>query len=116
MESLEAQKVGTSAQKVGTSTQKVGTSAQKVGTSAQKVGTPKRKRFKFNELQSLIISFAEDYVTLNEIAQKTNLTFDYIANKIIPKMIKNGAIEYLYPGIPNHPKQKYKATNRNPNK
>ena len=25
-------------------------------------------------------------------------------------MLANGTIERLYPGVPNHPKQKYKAT------
>lgn len=89
---------------------KVGTSEDKVGTSDNKVGTS--KRLKFEELESIIISIAEDYTTLDEIASGTNRTFDYIANKIIPRMLKNGTIEYLYPGVPNHPKQKYKATNK----
>ena len=54
-------------------------------------------------------------ITLDEIAKRTNRTFDYIANKIIPRMLKNRTIEYLYPGVPNHPKQKYKATNKKTN-
>lgn len=103
MDSSEVGKVGTSNAKVGTSDNKVGTSSAKVGTS---------KRLKFEELESIIISIAEDYTTLDEIASGTNRTFDYIANKIIPRMLKNGTIEYLYPGVPNHPKQKYKATNK----
>lgn len=86
---------------------------RKVGSSEEKVGSS--KRLKFEELQSIIISIAEDYITLDEIAKRTNRTFDYIANKIIPRMLKNGTIEYLYPGVPNHPKQKYKATNKKTN-
>jgi len=92
---------------------KVGSSEEKVGSSEEKVGSS--KRLKFEELQSIIISIAEDYITLDEIAKRTNRTFDYIANKIIPRMLKNGTIEYLYPGVPNHPKQKYKATNKKTN-
>lgn len=82
----------------------------KVGTSSDKVGTS--KRLKLEELESIIVSIAEDYTTLDEIASRTNRTFDYMANKIIPRMLKNGTIEYLYPEVPNHPKQKYKATNK----
>ncbi len=86
---------------------------RKVGSPEEKVGSS--KRLKFEELQSIIISIAEDYITLDEIAKRTNRTFDYIANKIIPRMLKNRTIEYLYPGVPNHPKQKYKATNKKTN-
>ena len=84
-----------------------------VNDPERKVGSS--KRLKFEELQSIIISIAEDYITLDEIAKRTNRTFDYIANKIIPRMLKNRTIEYLYPGVPNHPKQKYKATNKKTN-
>lgn len=92
---------------------KVDSSENNMESSGTKVGTS--KRLKFEELQSIIMSIAEDYITINEIAKKVDRTIDYIANKIIPKMIKNGTIEHLYPGIPNHPKQKYKATNKKTN-
>lgn len=97
-------------EKVGGSDVKVGGLEEKVGSSEEKVGGS--KRLKFEELQSMIISIAEDYITLDEIAKRTNRTFDYIANKIIPRMLKNGTIEHLYPGVPSHPKQKYKGTNK----
>ena len=92
---------------------KVDSSENNMESSGTKVGTS--KRLKFEDLQSIIMSIAEDYITINEIAKKVDRTIDYIANKIIPKMIKNGTIEHLYPGIPNHPKQKYKATNKKTN-
>mgnify|MGYP001531955638 FL=1 len=106
-------KVGTSENNIESSGTKVGTSENNIESSGTKVGTS--KRLKFEELQSIIMSIAEDYITINEIAKKVDRTIDYIANKIIPKMIKNGTIEHLYPGIPNHPKQKYKATNKKTN-
>ena len=106
-------KVGTSENNIENSGTKVGTSENNIESSGTKVGTS--KRLKFEELQSIIMSIAEDYITINEIAKKVDRTIDYIANKIIPKMIKNGTIEHLYPGIPNHPKQKYKATNKKTN-
>jgi len=106
-------KVGTLENNIESSGTKVGTSENNIENSGTKVGTS--KRLKFEELQSIIMSIAEDYITINEIAKKVDRTIDYIANKIIPKMIKNGTIEHLYPGIPNHPKQKYKATNKRTN-
>jgi ATP-dependent DNA helicase RecG len=91
-----------------------------VNDPERKVGSS--KRLKFEELQSIIICLLNMvlilylfYITLDEIAKRTNRTFDYIANKIIPRMLKNRTIEYLYPGVPNHPKQKYKATNKKTN-
>lgn len=72
--------------KVGTSETKVGSSGKKVGSSKRKVGTSNQQRLKFGELESLIISIADDYITLDEIAKQINRTFDYIANKIIPRM------------------------------
>lgn len=138
------EKVGSSEGKVGSSEEKVGssegkvessennmessgnnmessisnmeTSEKKVGGLENKIGSLNPKRLKFQELESLIISIADDYLTLDEIAEQINRTFDYLANKIIPRMLKNGTIEYLYPGVPSHPRQKYKATNKKTDK
>ena len=75
-----------------------------------------KQRMPFEELQALIISLSQDYISIEEIATKVHKTPKYLINFIIPRMFQNGTIERLYPGIPNHPKQKYKATNRNFNK
>ena len=75
-----------------------------------------KQRMTFEELQALIISLSQDYISIEEIATKVHKTLKYLINFIIPRMLQNGTIERLYPGIPNHPKQKYKATNKNFNK
>lgn len=100
--------------KVGTSEAKVGTSDAKVGTSETKVGTsPKNKdRLSFQELESLIMTITQEYATIEEIATQVNRNLEYLANKIIPKMLEHGTIIRLYPGTPNHPKQKYKANHQ----
>lgn len=107
-------KVGTSEAKVGTLDAKVGTSDAKVGTSETKVGTsPKNKdRLSFQELESLIMTITQEYATIEEIATQVNRNLEYLANKIIPKMLEHGTIIRLYPGTPNHPKQKYKANHQ----
>lgn len=90
----------------------INTPEGKVDSSEGKVDSSEKKRLKFQELQSLIISIAEGYVTMEEIADKTQKKIQYLVNKIIPRMLQAGIIERLYPGVPSHPKQKYKATNK----
>lgn len=113
------QKVESSEQKVESTGQKVESSEQKVESTEQKVESTEptinqtKKNLKFNELEAQIVSIAIDYVTLEEIANKVNKNIQYLINKIIPKMMKGGSIERLYPGTPNHPKQKYRATLHN---
>ena len=91
---------------------KVGNSEPKVGSSEPKVGSSVKSKNKlsFKELESQIAIIAPEYISLEEIAVKVNRKSEYLSNKIIPKMLANGTIERLYPGVPNHPKQKYKAT------
>ena len=105
-------KVGSSESKVGSSEPKVGSSEPKVGSSEPKVGSSVKSKNKlsFKELESQIAIIAPEYISLEEIAVKVNRKSEYLSNKIIPKMLANGTIERLYPGVPNHPKQKYKAT------
>ena len=71
---------------------KVGTSRNNMENSERKVGTSK------------------NYMKNSERKVGTS------KNNMKSSERKGGTIEYLYPGIPNHPKQKYKATNKNSNK
>lgn len=63
------------------------------------------------QVQEMILSMNEDYMTMNEIM--FNMGFkhrtSFQENYFIPAL-ENGAIEPLYPEHPNHPKQKYKLT------
>ena len=90
------------------SERKVESSEGKVESSGQT-----KKRLSFEDLQAQIITIAQDYVTMEEIAINTQKKLQYLVNKIIPRMLQAGTIERLYPGVPSHPKQKYKATNKN---
>ena len=98
-------KVDTSAPKVDTSTTKVDTSSPKVETSAD---IP--KRLSNDELYALILKSCNDnYLSLDDIAQRVNRKTDYLKNKIFPKLISMGRLERLYPYKINHPNQKYKS-------
>ena len=85
-----------------------GTSNDNRGTSNDNRGTSSKKRLSKQQMDSLIISICQDWMDKEEIAQKISRTVKYVSDVILPRMLKEEALEMLYPGIPNHPKQKYK--------
>ena len=88
---------------------KVATSDVKVATSDAKVATENhKKRLSKDVLQNLIINVCEDWKTMEEISLATNRNYGYLRIRIIPEMIKMKKLEMLFPGVPNHPNQKYK--------
>ncbi|WP_287602739.1 hypothetical protein [Prevotella sp.] len=102
--------------KVDTSEGKVDTSEEKVDTPEGKVDTPEEKvdntntHLKRDELERLITEKAKEYISLEEIALRTGKKSSYLKNKIIPEMIRKNKLKRLYAQTPNHPEQKYKAT------
>ena len=102
--------------KVDTSEEKVDTSEEKVDTPEEKVDTPEEKvdntntHLKRDELERLITEKAKEYISLEEIALRTGKKSSYLKNKIIPEMIRKNKLKRLYAQTPNHPEQKYKAT------
>ena len=109
-------KVDTSEEKVDTPEEKVDTPEEKVDTSEEKVDTPEEKvdntntHLKRDELERLITEKAKEYISLEEIALRTGKKSSYLKNKIIPEMIRKNKLKRLYAQTPNHPEQKYKAT------
>ena len=110
------EKVDTSEEKVDTPEEKVDTPEEKVDTSEEKVDTPEEKvdntntHLKRDELERLITEKAKEYISLEEIALRTGKKSSYLKNKIIPEMIRKNKLKRLYAQTPNHPEQKYKAT------
>ncbi len=103
-------KVDSSETKVDSSTtQKVDSSNRKVDSSkTQKVDTP--KKLSKEDLELLIMNICRnDYVTMENVAKEINRSFDYLKNKIFPKMIKTGKLKKKFPYTNNHPEQAYKT-------
>ena len=91
-------------------TENVASSEANVASSeANVVSYFKKKRLHYEEITELICSVATDYLLLEEIATAIGRNVRYLNNRIIPRMIEEQKLERLYPDIPNHPKQKYKA-------
>ncbi len=68
----------------------------------------KRKRLSKEELKSLIISICNDWVTIEEIVEKTGKSTSYIRNVVIPLLVAEKTIVMMFPGTPRSPKQKYR--------
>jgi len=56
--------------------------------------------------QRIMEACQEEYISVEEIAQKVNRAVKYLKNRVIPEMVKGGYLVKLYPQT-NHPQQKY---------
>ena len=102
-------KVATSGGKVATSDGKAATSGRKVATSDGKVATLK-KRYSKEELRKMILDVCRDWRTIEEISYTIERDPVYLRNKVIPQM--SDLLERMYENIPHHPRQKYRARQR----
>ena len=108
-------KVASSGSKVASSGSKVASSGSKVASSGSKVASSPmpnliKQRMSYSELKDKICSFCADWVSVDELAEELRRKRTYLRNKIIPKMLEDNSLEMLFPGVPNHPRQKYKST------
>ena len=116
----EEGKVATSTPKVATSTPKVATSEEgKVATSTPKVATSTskvdssiivKKRMSKQELENEIMKLCKGvYRKKEELAILLGKSENYLKDKFIYRMQKEGKIESFFPYTPNHPEQAYKT-------
>ena len=68
-----------------------------------------KKRLPKQQMDALVISICQDWMDKDEIAKQLNRTVKYVSDVVLPRMLKEKTIEMLYPGTPNHPRQKYKV-------
>ena len=92
--------------KVATFGQKVATSDPKVATSDPKVATSK-KHYSKEELKIKIVEYCAEWRTLDDISAFIERDRKYLRNKVLPQM--TDVLEKMYENIPNHPRQKYRA-------
>ena len=96
---------GTSEANMGTSEANMGASDVNRGTSESDMS---KKRLSKQQMDELVASICQDWMDKEEIAQKVNRTVKYVADVVLPRMLREKMLEMLYPGRPNHPRQKYK--------
>ena len=83
---------------------------QKIDTS-KKVATSMPKNLKKEALEKIILTLCKDrYVKKEEIAEQLGRAENYIRNKILPQLLKDGKLEKRFPYTHNHPEQGYKTS------
>lgn len=104
--------VATSEANVATSEANVATSkTANVATSeTANVATSIKKRMSREELQSLIMSVCNEWISLEELSARIERDSTYLRNHVIPLMLASKKLQMLFPGTPNHPNQQYKVT------
>ena len=111
---LQGRKIATSEEgKVATSTPKVATLEEgKVATSTPKVDSSiiVKKRMSKQELENEIMKLCKGvYRKKEELAILLGKSENYLKDKFIYRMQKEGKIESFFPYTPNHPEQAYKT-------
>ena len=69
----------------------------------------KKKKFSFEELKKLICLVCSDWQSLDELALQVNRNKTYLKIYVIPRMLADKSLEMMFPGVPKHPRQKYKS-------
>ena len=100
--------MATSDDNMATSDDNMATSDDNMATSETSNQIRIKKRMKPEELDHFIIAKCEDWISLDDLALLVNRSSKYLRNGAIPRLIGNNIIEMMFPGVPNHPKQKYK--------
>ncbi len=89
----------------------VATSEANVATSKEaNVATSIKKRMSPEELQSLIMTICNEWISLEDLSVKIERNSTYLRNHVIPLMLASRKLQMLYPGTPNHPTQQYKVS------
>lgn len=88
----------------------IASSASNITSSGSKVASSDIKlRMTYTKLKEEICTFCSDWVSIDELADGIHRKRTYLRNKIIPKMLADNSLEMLFPGVPKHPRQKYKS-------
>lgn len=88
----------------------IASSASNITSSDSKVASSDIKlRMTYTKLKEEICTFCSDWVSIDELADGIHRKGTYLRNKIIPKMLADNSLEMLFPGVPKHPRQKYKS-------
>lgn len=69
----------------------------------------KKKKLSFEELKKLICLVCSDWQSLDELALQVNRNKTYLKIYVIPRMLADKSSEMMFPGVPKHPRQKYKS-------
>lgn len=66
------------------------------------------QRLNKKKLINMVLELCEDWITIDEISEKTSKSRQYLRGRIIPEMLKLGLLEKQYPDASTSPNQKYR--------
>lgn len=84
-------------------------SASNSASSEANSASSGKKRLSKEELKSLIISICADWVSIEDIVERSGKSASYIRNGVIPLLLAEKSIVMMFPGTPRNPKQKYRV-------
>ena len=105
--------IASSASYIASSPSNIASSPSNIASSASYIASSNtdsqlKQRMSYDELKKVILGICSDWRTLDELSALVNRNKRYLGIYIIPKMLHDNSLEMLFPGVPNHPNQKYK--------
>lgn len=85
------------------------TGANDASSSIDDVLKHGRKRLPLKEREEHIIRLCAEWHSTEELIVLSGLSYSYLKNNILPKLIQAGRLEKLYPEAKTHPRQKYRS-------
>ena len=108
---LQDTNIGLQDVNIGLQDANIGLQDTNIGLQDANIGLPK-KRYSKEEMKNLIVTYCNDWRTAEEIAIYVGRKFMYIRDIVLPQL--SDVIEKMY-DIPHHPRQKYRAKQKEAN-
>ena len=94
---------------IATSEPNIATSGSNIATSESNIATPVKRKMPYDELKQTICKLCAEWMSLEAISNSVGRNKTYLRSYILPKMLDEKCLEMMFPHVPNHPSQKYKA-------
>ena len=103
--------IASSGANIASSGANIASSGANIASSGANIASARvKQRMSYQNLKTLICSVCSEWLSLDELSAIVRRDKIYLRNFIIPKMLEDNSLEMLFPGVPNHPRQKYKST------
>ena len=103
--------IASSEPNIASSGANIASSGANIASSEPNIASTRvKQRMPYQSLKAMICTVCSEWISLDELSAIVRRDKIYLRNFIIPKMLEDNSLEMLFPGVPNHPRQKYKST------
>lgn len=103
--------IASSEPNIASSEPNIASSGANIASSEPNIASTRvKQRMPYQSLKAMICTVCSEWISLDELSAIVRRDKIYLRNFIIPKMLEDNSLEMLFPGVPNHPRQKYKST------